>query len=154
MRVQDVKARKEHVCDVCNEPIKKGEIYTMITSEPYDWDWEVLAELSHGPYQTFHRHKKCYTSWEMLRDYADDEYIGEVYEGGIYDLIPDIFSEYTESLILYDLDGLYSMLHSGKKEKDAVIDGFRNKGYSMEDINNFIDFIEFLNKMVKHKEGD
>ena len=151
MLVKDVKARKEYLCDICNKPILKGELYTRLTTEPSDWDWEILDE-SQSPYMTFHRHKKCNTSWEMLLAYADDEYFGMAYGGGIYHLIPDIFSEYDGSIVLEELIQLYNMAYSGEDGKKKVVDLFASKGYSLREVDNFLDFIKFVNEMVNHRE--
>ncbi len=152
MIIKDVKARKEYVCDICNKPIQKDEVYTMITSEPYDWDWEMLDELN-SPYITFHRHKKCNTSWEMLLAYADDEYLGMAYGGGIYHIIPEIFSEDDESMVLEELIQLYNIAHSGENGKKKVVDLFASKGYSPNEVDDFLDFIKFLDKRINHGKG-
>mgnify|MGYP001626415168 CR=1 FL=1 len=151
MIIKDVVARKEYLCDVCNKPILKGEKYTRLTTEPYDWE---MPDESRSPYMTFHRHKKCNTSWEMLLAYADDEYLGMAYDGGIYHLMPDIFSEYDESLVLEELIQLYNTAHSGENGKKKVVDLFASKGYSPNEIDDFLNFIEFLIKRVQHKDVD
>ncbi len=152
MIIKDVKARKEYICDICDKPIQKGEVYTMLTSEPNDWDWETIDETK-SPYVTFHRHKKCNTMWEMLLAYFDDdEYnLGMAYWEGIYDVIPEIFNEYEGTMIFEELIQLYNTAQSGEDGKKKVVGLFTDKGYSSEEVDEFLDFIKFLNERMNHE---
>jgi hypothetical protein len=142
---KNVEAKKEYICDICNRPIEKGEIYTRLTTEPHDFE-DSPFETNRSPYQTFHRHQKCQTSWEMLMTYMDSEYISMVYEGGIYNLLPDIFDrDFPETEIMIHL---YNTLHSGEKERTEIFSLFASKGYTTQEINNFIELIDLIYERV------
>ena len=88
MIVKEPIAKKDHICDLCNDTIKTGEKYKKITSERDDWlDWDDDGD---SPYQTFHRHLECEDAYNILTDwYNDPEALAYIYLGGTADAAYD-----------------------------------------------------------------
>lgn len=48
LRQQVVRARKDHKCVLCPDPIVKGQLYTRVVSIDYDNGGKFLSEAYHG----------------------------------------------------------------------------------------------------------
>ena len=93
MKINQIKVRKDHLCDICNEEIKKSEICTVVSLVPGDWIY--MDEMDSSPFQTFYRHNSCEQAYTWLVDYIDDietlpyAVDGGVYNSGIFDILED-----------------------------------------------------------------
>ena len=99
MNVNKVRVSKDHVCDICNSIIKKGEVCTAVSLKPGDWIYE--DDMSSSPYQTFYRHNSCEEAYQFLVDYIDDiETLPYAVDGGVYNSgIFEILDEYVNDIL-------------------------------------------------------
>jgi len=98
MNVNKVRVSKDHVCDICNSIIKKGEVCTAVSLKPGDWIYEDDID---SPYQTFYRHNSCEEAYQFLVDYIDDiETLPYAVDGGVYNSgIFEILDEYVNDIL-------------------------------------------------------
>ena len=82
MKKTEPVAKKKHVCELCKQPIEKGQKYVNITIQHEDWDNPYDVD---NPYRAIHRHIECDKAWKLISDSEQLSYY--FYEGGTEDSV-------------------------------------------------------------------
>lgn len=124
MKINQIKVRKDHLCDVCNEEIKKSEICTVVSLLPGDWLY--MEDRDSSPYQTFYRHNSCEEAYSWLVDYIDDiETLPYGVDGGVYNSgIFDILEDYADDIITSS-----TYLHESEEKKSDILSLLKKAGF-------------------------